>query len=378
MPLFSNQILAGARNCIVECARIKEKDNVLILNLIGDRSNPADDEAVQALATTAQQQGARVQILWTTGMEKSWWDEVPPIVIGAFQAADVVINNTLSIGRPIKAVREAMFGKGITMVRNMATTVEVLSSEWSTYPFALSDEITKSVGSRLDAGKTWRITHPNGTDIGGEIGPAPTKGTGHRKYGEHRREGRNRPFPQGCFNPMTSVKAKGIIVFDRTLPWEARHIGVPEMKFKEPLRVTVENNSMVHFEGGPEAAAYRRFYEGLVPYLGDDAWNVSGWHAGIHPKARIYGPPERNPDVYHRGVHNNPGVLHFHLGGSIGKEYNYPFMWHLSNEIEGATVYIDGKLLYREGHLTVLDDPALRKFAGQFGDPDVLLTQVDL
>jgi 2,5-dihydroxypyridine 5,6-dioxygenase len=377
MPYFSNQILAGARNCIVECAQIKAGDNVLILCLIGDHSNCVEEEAIQALATVAQMQGARVQILWSTGMEKGWWDDVPPIVIGAFQAADVVINNTF-IGRPIKAVREAMFGKGITMVRNIATTVEILSSEWALFPFTLSEEITKRVGMRLDAGKTWRVTHPNGTDVSGQIGLSPTKGTGHKRYGEYRRDGRKRPFPQGCFNPMTSLGANGIIVFDRTLPWEARHIGVPELKFDAPLKVTVENNKMIHFEGGPEAAAYKRFYEGLVPFLGEDAWNVSGWHAGIHPKARLYALAKDNPDFFHRRVHNNPTVLHFHLGGSLSKEYNYPYMWHLSNEMEGATVHIDGEPLYLAGHLTVLDDPALRKIAEKYGDPDKLLAQTDI
>jgi hypothetical protein len=67
--------------------------------------------------------------------------------------------------------------------------------------------------------------------------------------------------------------------------------------------------------------------------------------------------------------------MHFHLGGSIGKDYDYPYMWHLSNEIAGATIYVDGEPLYEKGHLTVLDDPDLRKFAEQFGDPDELLAQ---
>jgi hypothetical protein len=376
---FSNSILAGARNCIVDCGQIKKGTNVLILSLIGDASNPVDDHAVQALATVAQEQGASVQILSATGMEKGWWDEVSPIVLGAFEKADVVVNNTISIGRPVKAIRTAMFaGKGITMIRNMATLTDVLSSEWATFPFALSDEITRRVGQRLDAAKTWRVVHHNGTDISGIIGPAPTIGTGHKKYGEYRTQGRNRPFPQGCFNPLTSEGANGIIIFDRTLPWEARHIGAPELKFSQPLKVTVENNQMTHFEGGPEADAYRNFYEGLVPHLGQDAWNVSGWHCGIHPKAKIYDAPERSPDFYHRGLHNHPSVLHFHLGGSIGKEYNYPFMWHLSSEVDHASVYLDGEPLYSKGHLTVLDDPELREIARRFGDPDQLLREVDI
>ena len=178
---------------------------------------------------------------------------------------------------------------------------------------------------------------------------------------------------------MTSLEADGVVVFDRTIPREARHIGVPENKFSQPLKITVENNHMVHFEGGVEAERYRRFYESLVPYLGEDAWNLSSLHAGIHPKSKVYESEQRNPDLAHRGSKNHPSVMHFHMGGSkLVKDYDYPYMWHLSNEIENATIYLDGEKLYDSGHLTVLDDPDLRQFASQFGDPDLLLSEVSL
>ncbi len=376
--LFSNQLLEGARNCVISCGGVTRGTNVLILNLINDPAEPVDELAVHALATVAQEAGANVQILWTTGMEKSWWSEVPPIVIGAFSAADLVINNTLAIGRPIKAVREMMFSKKIPMIRNMATTSGILSSEWARFPFELSDEITRRVGERFDRAKTWRAVASNGTDVNGKVGKVPTVGTGHTRYAERRRERQNRPFPQGCFNPITSDDTIGIIVFERTLPWEARHIGVPEWQFSQPLKITIEKNRMVYFEGGLEAGCYRRFYESLIPHLGEDVWNVSGWHSGINPKAKVYEVPQRNPDLAHRAVHNHPSVMHFHLGGSIGKEYDYPYMWHLSNEIENPTIYLDGEKLYDAGHLTVLDDPDLRQFASRFGDPDALLSEVSL
>jgi len=376
--VFSNQLLEGARNCILKCGGVEKGTNVLILNLINDPGNPVDEAAVHALATVAQEAEANVQILWSTGMEKSWWSDVPPIVVAAWNAADVVISNALAFGRGVKAIREAMFKKKTIRVRNQATTVSILGSEWARFPFELSDEITRRVGERFEQARTWRVVAANGTDISGKVGEVPTIGTGMTRYGQKRREKQNRPFPQGCFNPITSEDANGVIVFDRTLPWEARFVGVPEIKFTEPLKITVEKNSMVHFEGGFEAAAYRRFYEMLVPFLKEDAWNVSGWHAGIHPKAKVYESAQRNPDVLHRAVHNHPSVMHFHLGGSIGKEYDYPYMWHLSNEIESATIYLDGEKLYDRGHLVVLDDAAIQGMASQYGDPGMLLKEIRL
>jgi hypothetical protein len=377
--VFSNQLLEGARNCVLSCGKVEQGMNVLILNLINDQANPVDETAVHALATVAQDAKANVQVLWTTGMENTWWSDVPPIVIAAYSGADLVINNTVSIGRPLKAIRELMFSKGITNIRNMASTFEVLSGEWARFPYELSDEITFRTSERFGLAKTWRVAGDNGTDISGKIAPPSGSQSGIATYKMHRGTTRNRQFPQGPHHPVTSVDANGIIVFERTLPWEARHLGVPEQKFSRPLKVTIENNHMVHFEGGPEAERYRSFFEALVPYLGEDAWNVSGFHAGINPKAKIYETPAKNPDLFHRGRHNHPSVVHFHLGGSkLAVDYNYPHMWTLSNEIENATIYLDGEKLYDGGHLTVLDDPDLRTFASRFGDPDMLLREVSL
>jgi 2,5-dihydroxypyridine 5,6-dioxygenase len=375
---FSNRLLAGVNNCLFNCAKIKAGDNVLILSLIADHYNPVDDEVVKALAATAQMAGARVQILWTSGMEKGWWDEVPPIVLGAFGAADVVINNTCAIGRPLKAVRSLMFGKGIVMVRNMAVTVDVMSSDWASFPFPLSDEITRRVGEVIERGRTWRVVHPNGTDISGKFGrPSPTQ-SGFSAYNVLRAESKNRPFPQGNHVPVTVVESNGIIVTEQAIPMESRHVGMPEERFSQPVRVTLENNKMTHFEGGPEAEALKKFFSDVAVHIGEDAWNLSSFHSGIHPKAKMYAS-QNNLEMQRRAEHNSPRIMHFHLGGSkVKPDFDYPFMFHISVEEENATIYVDGEKLSDAGHLTVLDDPEVRAIAGQYGDPDQLLRQVTL
>jgi hypothetical protein len=171
VQLFSQQLLTGARNCVIDVGGVQEGKRVLILNLVDHLFWPTDELVVQVLASVAQQAGAEVDVLWTmggrSGMDKGYWDAVPPITLGAIQAADIVISNTKRIMRPQKAVREAMFQRGVVWVRNMATTAQQLSSEWARFPLDLSDEIGKRVGDRLDQGTSWRVTHPNGTDISG-------------------------------------------------------------------------------------------------------------------------------------------------------------------------------------------------------------------
>lgn len=83
--------------------------------------------------------------------------------------------------------------------------------------------------------------------------------------------------------------------------------------------------------------------------------------------------------VLNCGPHNNPKGIHFHMGGRLTREYDYAFMWHLSCFVgEGATLYIDGEKLYDEGHLTLLDDPEIRRRAAAYGDANSLLWEVPL
>lgn len=377
--MFSRNLLDGARNCAVRCGGAGDGTNVLILNLTNDPVCPVDELAVHALATACQEVGARPQVLWGTGMEKEWWDDVSPIILGAFRGADLVINNAPSIGRPLRAVRDIMFREGVTMVRNMATTVDALSSAWARFPFELSDEITRLAGERVDAASGWRVVTPNGTDIAGSLAPPSSSQSGASKYGVRRRTTRNRPFPQGCTIPITSVDANGVIVSDRTLPREARHLGLGEACFAEPVRITVEHNRITNIEGGREADVLRAFYERTEEHIGPDAWNLSSFHGGVNPKALLRASPYVDPDEWHKFKHNNPRVLHFHLGGSKQvAEYDYPYMFHISLEVDRATCYLDGTPLYAPGEFAVLADPRVRELAARYGDPDDLLRILEL
>jgi 2,5-dihydroxypyridine 5,6-dioxygenase len=268
-----------------------------------------------------------------------------------------------------------MFQKGIPMVRNMAATVGMLSSDWTTFPFELSDEITRRTGEVLDSATTYRVVHPKGTDITGRLGHPSTTQSGIASYATKRRDTRNRPFPQGCFSPTTSREANGVIVSDRSISWESSHLGLPELQWEAPSKLTVENNRIVHIEGGVEARRLRRFFEETERHIGPDAWNIISCHGGIHPKAGMEIAPETSPALWHRGKHNHPTVFHFHLGGS--KEvsgYDYQYMWHVSVELDSPTFYADGEPLFQNGYFTVLDDPKIREMAATFGDADDLLS----
>lgn len=89
---------------------------------------------------------------------------------------------------------------------------------------------------------------------------------------------------------------------------------------------------------------------------------------GVNPKAPITRHPTRHA-----------GVTHYAIGSTAGraptpdKEYA-PV--HTHGHLLSGSLYIDGEPCIEKGRLLALDDPEVRKFAEQFGDPDELLKEV--
>ena len=144
---------------------MKAGDNVLILNETGSR---VEERAVDALVAVAEMQGAHVQVMWTPQLLKSWWEDVPRIVLAAFEAVDIVIHNHDTIGRPHKPIHRAIYEKGVRFVRNYATTERILGSDWARFPMPLYIAIARRLTERLCQAKTYRVTNPEGTDLRGD------------------------------------------------------------------------------------------------------------------------------------------------------------------------------------------------------------------
>ncbi len=93
---------------------------------------------------------------------------------------------------------------------------------------------------------------------------------------------------------------------------------------------------------------------------------------GLNPKATAY---RKDGRITYYG---SPGAGNIHV--AIGREVGrYASSQHITIAfMPKVTLYADSCLLINKGRLTVLDDPSMRDFASHYGDPDKLLSQIDL
>jgi hypothetical protein len=344
----SGDVLDGARN-LVRYVEIQPGQQVLI------HTEPGFDDpvVVGAVREAVEEAGAHVSLLQTPHWDKQH-EPAPPVFVHAVQGCDVLIGQGEYLHTKNRYLQEAIFERGLIYINNEAKTPEALGSAYGRFPAELLFAIGTAVMRRVGAGRSVRVTTAAGTDIRMQVRPETVGGYCY----PFRRDtpGHKKGFPGGvaCFHPEDPVE--GVIAVET---FGKRRGGPPLLD--PPLRLVYRDHRVVSMEG--DAADWLREH---WRSRGDDN---SSWLAecmwGIHPQAG--GPGGRGAA--------NPHLLHFGLGNSI--PYGGPTFsrtW-VVGFVQDATLTVDGEPLLVDGHLTVLDDPAIREVASRHGDPDGWLRQ---
>jgi 2,5-dihydroxypyridine 5,6-dioxygenase len=363
-PAFPPELLQGCRNALIDYMKIQPGNEVVILNELGSAVDPF---VVHCLASVTQEIGAAPHILWTSKLAKGWWQELSPVVRAAIGYADVVVQNISSIGKT--HMLDLMLEKKVRRFRNYASDFATMSSDWARFPVEVQDYLERKVNTMLIEAGTYRVAADDGTDISGEISKRLTAWRRDLK----RSGGMNVSFPPSVFRASDSLNANGVIMVYSTYPWGARRVGLPEIRFQNPVKLVIENNYVVHIEGGWEAELYRKLFEEQATRIGQRSYYVDSWHSGASPRAFVPFDPRVDPDRFDHLAHNHECWFHFHLGGLSQKEGSKSqVVDHINAVCMNPTVYLGGQKVWEKGHLTAWNDPELREIAARYGDPDVL------
>ena len=128
--------------------------------------------------------------------------------------------------------------------------------------------------------------------------------------------------------------ASGVVVFDGSVAG----VGI----LKEPIKITVKDGFAVEFKGGEEALKL----ESILRNVGlREAFNIAEFGIGTNPGAEIVGNILMDEKVF--------GTVHIALGdnSTIGGRVKAGI--HLDGIIRKPTVYVDGKLIIKEGAFVV-------------------------
>lgn len=362
--IFSPELLQGCRNLLINYGGIKAGDEVVILSEIAPSVDPI---VVSAQAAVLEQLGANFHIVWTPRLEKGWWQDLSPVVRGAVGEADVLVQNMVSIGKT--HLLDLMLEKGVRRIRNYATDVAVMTSDWARFPVEVQDHLELTINTLLAQSRSFRVTTEDGTDIVGDIAPriAPWRKDTKRSGGL------NVTFPPGVFRASEATNANGVIWVHATYPWGARRVGLPEVRFGSPVKVFVENNRVVNIEGGKEADLYRRLFEYHAASIGEDSYKIDSFHSGSSPRAFTPMAPQQDPDRFDHLIHEHESWFHFHIGSLSDKEARKTQQaLHVNAVLNEPTVYLDGEKIWDRGRLKIWDSDELRSIAEKYGDADVL------
>jgi hypothetical protein len=325
--------------------------------------NIVDRQAIHWIEHAVQERGNRVEVLWVDEPARMNQWKFPDEVRAAMDRSDLVINHSFDLTvEEILAFRQFVeHDRNIPMVRNFATTAPLLCTAWAQTPQELVSEIRFQASSHIKAGLKWELSDPNGTHLTGEVRPArnPTLG-----YATRRESGNYLPWPEWVCPPISLGETSGTFVFDRTLSWWSRYIGIAPY-FERPVTLTIAENRIVKIQGGTEAESIQRFLESLRDRLGESAFNFDTLHFGVHPQAHV--APQQCPSVLYRRLieHSDTRNLHVHVGSPKANE-GYPYWPHITGDIRKATFRVGDAQLYDNGRLTTLDDPAVLEIAARY------------
>jgi len=197
--------------------------------------------------------------------------------------------------------------------------------------YSIIKSFNEKLLSVLKGAKEVRITSPLGTDLvlsveGREF--HADSGILHEKgaFG-------NLPAGEVYIAPLEGT-ANGVVVFDASFAG----IGL----LKEPITIVVKDGYAVEIRGGEEATKLKSILEKVGT---KEAYNIAELGIGTNRGAEVVGNILMDEKVY--------GTVHIALGDSSTIGGRVKAGIHLDGILRKPTVYVDGKLIIKDGEIVV-------------------------
>jgi hypothetical protein len=353
---------------LVNCGRVEGGQKVLIVAAYDGLSgghNIVDRETVELIFNGAQRLRADPSVLWLD-MSQDHPEKrvIPSILEKAVAGADIVASlvQDLSWEENVE-FRSLLRANKVPVLRNMATTLGMMSSPWGQFPYELAAQIRFAIGSVMKEGATFSIRHSNGTFVEGKIKSAP-RGSSFSFFTQRRTNDLYRPFPEGVYVPMATEAVNGELVFDSMMPSAAYYMGLP-YRFAEPIKMTLEDRFVRKVEGGTEARALQAFLAAASQEFGQEVYDTNSFHGGVHPYAFL-SPTACPNEIYREFVdHHHISSLHFHLASNVNRR-DIGHRLQVTCEVRGADFSVEGTDVLKGGQSFTLRDPGVLDIASHY------------
>jgi aminopeptidase len=256
-------------------------------------------------------------------------EEPSGIIADLMQKFDVVLCPTAKSLTHTDARRNAS-AKGVRVATFPGITKDVMIRGMNADYKAISKRTIK-LQKILEKGKFVRVTAPAGTDISFKITDRkviPSKGLFHKKG-----ESGNLPTGETFLAPVEGT-SNGVFVVDGSMA------GLGLIK-NANIKIEVQNGFATKISGGRLANKLKV----MLDKVGKNARNIAEFGIGTNDSAKLSGVLLEDEKVM--------GTIHIALGNnvSMGGSINVPI--HLDGVVKKPTVWMDGKLLIKDGKLII-------------------------
>lgn len=340
----------GARNLLQSCVGVQPGDRLLMVT-----EDPAfgyfDAAGPKLTMSLAREMGADVLHVETQRIAGP--DDVPP----ALNAAMEHVDHTIFFNRIGDQMRfRPLPGPG-TKTIVYSFDIDALGSDFSTTPHDVFVEMLELVQHRLDATTDFHITCPLGTDLRGPSTPMAAPSPESLTFTLNL-------FPVTVHRPIMCDEMSGKVVLKRWVTGTNTHVYDPEVcRLDTPVTAHVKDGRLVDFEGETETVSKLwRHYEMVEKALNVDIRKIHSWHAGVNPRTFYAANPSDDPVRWHGVVFASPRDVHFHSGADYAPG---EISWHVLDH----TTSFDGVPFWKDGRLTLLDEPDLQAILTKHGLP---------
>ena len=256
-------------------------------------------------------------------------EEPPEAIAELMQKFDVLICPTSKSLTHTNA-RRAASKKGVRVATLPGITKDIMKRGMSA-DYKKVDALSIKLKGILEKGQNIRITTPTGTDISFSIKGRKafaSKGLNHKKG-----ESGNLPTGETFLAPVEGT-TNGIFIVDGSMA------GLGLVK-NSNLKIEVKKGYATRISGGMLAKKLSR----MLDAVGKNARNIAEFGIGTNDSAKLSGVILEDEKVM--------GTVHIALGNnvSMGGKVNVPI--HLDGVMKKPTVYLDNKILMKNGKLLI-------------------------
>jgi 2,5-dihydroxypyridine 5,6-dioxygenase len=325
MDIADAKKLAGAFKIVNICANVQPHEKVLVLT---------DTETVRVgeLITMASLQIAQDTALTVITPRAGHGDEPPVHVASAMSKADVLI-------MPLKF--SMSHAEATTKARKLGARVlsmgdyneGMLGKGGIEADFLKNEKVVRNIADIFSRGKKVEVTTPEGTKITMDI--SGRRGFSEPGFAYEPGSVAGPPNVEANVGPLEGT-AEGVLVVDGSIPYPG--LGV----ISDPIRLTVQGGNITEIQGGDQAYVLKDILSGMND---PGIYNIAELGIGLNPCSAVSGSMMEDEGAY--------GTCHIGIGDNTSFDGTVKAVSHIDLIMRKPTIKIDGKIIQKDGELTV-------------------------